>query len=77
MLHYGEKGTIEYENMLIYYIIIVVNLLHVSSSGMRFYEGYITKITKSMYRYKILSLKCLIILKYKIQIKIFVLSLRE
>jgi len=30
MLHYDNTATSAYENILIYYIIILVNLLHVS-----------------------------------------------
>ena len=49
MIHYEKiKPKSAYENMWIYYIVIVVNLLHVSVTycdhfRQVFYDGYITK----------------------------------
>jgi hypothetical protein len=64
------KSTSAYENIWIYYTIIIVNLLCLwPSSGTSFYKGYFTKTTKQMYKYKILSFKYGIYntCKYKIQ----------
>jgi hypothetical protein len=51
--------------MCIYYILIVVNLRHVSVtfvaiSGRYFYEGYINKDNQTMCQYKILNFEYLI-----------------
>jgi hypothetical protein len=61
VLYYENKTTSAYENVLICYVIIVVNLLHVSVTfcghlqGVFVFEGYVTETTQSMYSYKILS----------------------
>ena len=73
-----------YESMRIYYIINIVKLIHVSVTFCDHLQGsvlrrmYYKDITP-MYEYKTLSFKHVIqnMLKYKIQIILFVLDLRE
>ena len=65
MFHYWNKPKIAYENMWIYCIITVVNFLHVAITfcgqfQRHFYEGFITKTNKLMYKYKLLNFKYVI-----------------
>jgi predicted GTPase len=81
------KPTNAYEHIRIYYIVNVINLLHVQVSATsvtatwRSYKKYLVqRLQKAMHRYKILRFKMYGLkhmLKYKMQLKLFELNLSE